>query len=333
MDRIDEKYIGILEGRIIKLKKVRQGLYNCRCPLCGDSQRNKSKTRGYFYQKNNNTNYKCHNCGASMSFNNFLKVFDSKLHADFCFEKYTAGFTGKNFPVEAPKIECKKPVFREKLDLPLASSNDSAKSYLESRKLNPDKFYYAEKFKEWTNSLKPTFDEATLKYEEQRIVIPLHRNKKLIGFQGRALTKSEVKYITIMLDEDFPKVYNIDNVDVSKNVYILEGPFDSEFISNSIAMCGADINLKQLNILHPVFVYDNEPRNKDILKRMEQVIIRGESIVIWPEHIHQKDINLMVMSGVDVMSIIENNTYTGLEATLKFNFWKKNNYEQSRVSG
>lgn len=323
MDSIDEKYINLLSGKVDKLKKVKPGLYNCRCPLCGDSERNKTKARGYFYQIRNNTNYKCHNCGASMSFNNFLKLTDSILFPRFCLEKYTSGFTGKNFPVEEPDFYTEKPVFSEKLDLPRASTNEKARQYLESRKLNPEKFYYAETFKKWVNTLRPTFEDKALKFEEERIVIPLHLNKKIIGFQGRSLGRSDVKYITIMLDASAPKIYNFDNVDTSKNVYILEGPFDSEFVKNSIAMCGADVNLKQLNISHPVYVYDNEPRNKDILSRMNQVIERGESLVIWPTNVHYKDINLMVMSGIDVMSLIMANTYNGLEAKLKFNFWKK----------
>lgn len=323
MDSIDEKYLTLLSGRIEKLKKIRPGVYNCRCPLCGDSKKNKSRTRGYFYQKRNNTNYKCHNCGASLSFNNFLKEFDSSLHASFVLDKYCAGFTGKNFPVEAPKFKTSQPIFKEKLDLPTANTVEVAKKYLESRNLNPNKFYYAEKFKEWTNTIKPTFEEKSLKYEESRIVIPLHVNKKLIGFQGRSLFKSDIKYITIMLDESAQKVYNLDGVDRSKNVYILEGPFDSEFIPNSIAMCGADIDLKELNISHPVYVYDNEPRNKEILARMERVIDRGHPLVIWPDNIKEKDVNQMIMSGIDVMSVVENNIYNGLQAQLKFNFWKK----------
>lgn len=323
MDSIDEKYISLLSGKIDKLKKVKQGLYNCRCPLCGDSQRNKTKARGYFYQVRNNTNYKCHNCGASMSFNNFLKIFDAVLFSQFCLDKYTAGFTGKNFPVQEPEFYTEQPVFREKLDLPKASSNEETKKYLEGRKLNPDKFYYAERFKEWVNNQRETFTEKALKYEESRIVIPLHYNKKIIGFQGRALKKSDFKYITIMLDESAPKIYNYDNTDKTTDVYILEGPFDSEFVDNSVAMCGADLNLKQLNISYPVYVYDNEPRNKDILSRMEKVIERGDSLVIWPDFITLKDVNLMVMSGIDVMSVIKNSVFSGLEAKLKFNFWKR----------
>jgi len=323
MDSIDEKYINLLSGKIDKLKKIKPGLYNCRCPLCGDSQRNKSKARGYFYQVNNNTNYKCHNCGASMSFNNFLKIFDSPLHSQLCLQKYTAGFTGKNFPVEEPDFYTEQPVFKEKLDLPRASTNQLAKEYLESRQLNPNKFYYAEEFKKWVNTQQKTFDEKALKYEEPRIVIPLHFNKKLIGFQGRALKKSDLKYITIMLEDNSPKIYNYDSVDKSRPVYVLEGPFDSEFVNNSIAMCGADVSLTKLNISYPVYVYDNEPRNKDILLRMEKVINRGDSLVIWPENITLKDVNLMVMSGIDVMSVIEKSVYCGLEAKLKFNFWKR----------
>lgn len=323
MDHIDEKYITLLSGRLNKLKKVKNGLYNFRCPLCGDSQRNKSKARGYFYQVNNNTNYKCHNCGASMSFNNFLKITDSVLHAQFCLDKYTAGFTGKNFPAEEPEFYTSQPVFKEKLDLPRASENPNVKSYLESRKLDPDKFYYAKEFKKWVNSFKPTFNEKALYYEEERIVIPLHLNKKIIGIQGRAIGPSDVKYLTIMLDDSTPKVYGYDRLDLSKFVYVLEGPFDSEFVDNSIAMCGADVNISDLNISYPVYVYDNEPRNIDILKRMLKVIERGDSIVIWPEANHLKDINEMVISDIDVMSLIEKNTFNGLEASLKFNFWKK----------
>jgi len=323
MDSIDEKYINFLSIKIDKLKKVKHGLYNCRCPLCGDSQRNKTKARGYFYQVKNNTNYKCHNCGASMSFNNFLKTFDSILYSQFSLEKYTSGFTGKNFPVEEPDFYTEQPIFKEKLDLPKAETNVETKVYLESRKLDPSKFYYAEEFKKWVNAQRYTFKEDVLKYEEPRIVIPLYLNKKIIGFQGRAIKKSDLKYITIMLDDKAPKIYNYDGIDKEKIVYILEGPFDSEFIENSIAMCGADVNLKDLNISYPVYVYDNEPRNKDILMRMEKAIERGDSLVIWPENINLKDVNLMVMSGIDVMSVIKNSVFSGLEAKLKFNFWKR----------
>lgn len=321
MDFVDTKYIGILSPRLLKFKKVKNNLYNFRCPICGDSEKNKNRARGYLYQVKNNTNFKCHNCGINISFNNFLKKIDVNLYNEYTFEKFKEGKTGKNFVVEEPKFDFKKPSFNAKVDLPKASENEDAKTYLESRKLNPDKFYYAQKFKTWVNSLKKTFDST--KYDEPRIVIPIFYQKKLIGIQGRALGPSKVKYITIMLDEEAPKIYGLDTVDEKLPVYVVEGPFDSTFVNNCVALCGSDGNLSCLEGSSVVYIYDNEPRNREIAKRIEDCIGRGEKVVIWPSNINEKDINDMVLSGLNVQSVIELNTYSGLEAKLKFNTWKK----------
>ena len=322
MDLVDSKYIGMISSRLQKFKRVKDNLYNFRCPICGDSQKNKNKTRGYIYQVKNNTNFKCHNCGASMSFNNLLKEIDVNLHKQYTLEKFKEGHTGKNFVVEAPKFEFVKPVFKKSIDLPKASTNSFANEYLVNRKIDPDKFYYADKFMEWTNTQKQTFD--TIKKDESRIVIPMYdESKNLIGFQGRALGKSFTKYITVMLDEEAPKVYGIEKIDKTIAVYITEGPFDSTFICNSIAMCGADVDISNWGISNPVWIYDNEPRNREIVNRIGRTIDNGNSIVIWPTNIIQKDINDMVLSGHDVMSVVELNTYSGLEAKIKFNNWKK----------
>ena len=147
MDIIDSKYIGLVSSRLQKFKRVKPNLFNFRCPICGDSQKHKNKARGYFYQVKTNTNFKCHNCGASLSFNNFLKQIDTTLHKQYTMEKFKEGFAGgRNFVVEEPKIEFKKPVFRKKLDLPRATEVKIAKEYLEKRKLDPSKFYFAYRF-------------------------------------------------------------------------------------------------------------------------------------------------------------------------------------------
>jgi len=321
MDFVDVKYINLISSRFQKFKRVKNNLYNFRCPICGDSQTNKNKARGYLYQIKNNTNYKCHNCGVNVSFNNFLKQIDTQIHKQYIFEKFKEGNTGKNFTTQAPILKFEAPKFKPKLDLPKASENPVAKAYLENRKLNPDNYYYTEKFKEWTNSLRPTFDNVSK--DEPRIIIPLFYQNILVGFQGRALGPSKVKYITIMLIDDAPKIYGLDKVQKNKSVYITEGPFDSTFISNSIALCGADGDVDKWGISDPVWVYDNEPRNREILSRISRVIEMGQKVIIWPSTIKEKDINDMVLSGLDVQSVIESNTYSGLEAKLKFTTWKK----------
>ncbi|NBU47254.1 MAG: DNA primase [Flavobacteriales bacterium] len=322
MDLIDSKYIGLVSSRLQKFKRVKADLYNFRCPICGDSQKNKNKTRGYLYPVKNNTNFKCHNCGASLSFNNFLKEIDPTLHKQYIMEKFKEGHTGKNFVVEEPKFEFVKPVFKKKLDLPKASEVLIAKEYLEKRKLDPEKFYFVNKFKEWTNSQKVTFE--TIGRDESRIIIPLYdENGILNGFQGRALGPSLNKYITIMLYNDVPKIYGLDKVQKDKTVYVTEGPFDSTFISNAIALCGADGDVGKWDINDPVWIYDNEPRNSEILSRISRVIEMGQKVVIWPSSIKEKDINDMVLSGLNVQNVIESNVYSGLEAKLKFTTWKK----------
>jgi transcription elongation factor Elf1 len=321
MDFVDVKYINLISVRFQKFKKVKHNLYNFRCPICGDSQKNKNKARGYLYQVKNNTNFKCHNCGLNISFNNFLKQIDTAIYKQYTFEKFKEGHTGKNFTVDEPVFKFEVPKFKAKLDLPKASSNAKAKKYLEDRKLNPDNYYYTEKFKEWTNYLLPTFDSVDK--DEPRIIIPLFYQNNLVGFQGRALGPSKVKYITIMLDNDAPKIYGLDEVQKSETVYITEGPFDSTFIRNSIALCGADGDVDKWGIDDPIWIYDNEPRNTEILSRISRVIGSGQKVVIWPSTIKEKDINDMVLSGLDVQNVIESNIYSGLEAKLKFTAWKK----------
>ena len=321
MDFVDVKYINSISIRLSKFKKVKNNLYNFRCPLCGDSQKQKSKARGYFYGVKADVNFKCHNCGASMTFSSFLKELDSTMHRQYVLEKFKDGHTGKASVVEEPKFEFKKPVFKKKLDLPKASEVPDAKEYLDRRKLDPKKFYYTDKFREWTNTQKQTFD--IVEYDEPRIIIPLFYQNTLIGFQGRSLGPSKVKYITIMLDDNAPKIYGLDEIKTSKPIYITEGPFDSTFIKNSVAMCGSDVDIGSFDWSDYIYVYDNEPRNREIVNRISKTISRGEKVVIWPSNIEEKDINDMVLSGHNIQEMVESNIYYGLEAKLKFTTWKR----------
>ena len=321
MDLVDSKYINLISSRLQKFKRVKSNLYNFRCPICGDSKKNKSKTRGYLYAIKANVNFKCHNCGSSMSLNNFLKTLDPTVHKQYAFEKFKDGHTGRNFVVEEPDFKFEAPKFAPKVDLPRASEIPTAKLYLEKRGLDPSKFYYTDKFKAWVNTLVEKFDN--IEYDEPRIIIPLIYENQLIGFQGRALGPNSVKYITIMLQENAPKVYGIDKINEKEPIYIVEGPFDSHFVDNAVAMAGSDLDIRPFNWSDYIWVFDNEPRNREVVNRISKTIDRGDKVVIWPNNISEKDINDMKLSGHDVQTVIKSNTYTGLEAKLKFNIWKK----------
>ena len=126
-----------------------------------------------------------------------------------------------------------------------------------------------------------------------------------------------------MLDDEAPKLYGLDKIDKSKSIYIVEGPFDSTFVENAVAMCGSDVDIGSFDWSDYIWVLDNEPRNREIVNRIAKLIDRGEKVVIWGNSIVEKDINDMVLAGHDVMSMIKLNTYAGLEAKVKFNTWKK----------
>jgi transcription elongation factor Elf1 len=332
MSFVDSKYIGLVSSRLDKFAKKKEGLYNFRCPYCGDSQRTKSKARGYIYQLKNDHNFKCHNCGTSRTFTNFLKDLDTVLYDQYVMERYKEGTTGKRSQTKTPEFNFEKPNFSKKsYDLPtIAELNKEhfARKYLEDRKI-PNNYlrelYFCEKFKEWTNTQKHTFDKV--EQDEPRIIIPLINKEEIFGFQGRSLNKnSKVKYITIILNENHPKIYNLDKPDYNKTVYVVEGPIDSMFLDNSIAMVGADIDkMFFLSNFETEFVmvYDNEKRNRQIVDRMENAIDLRLPIVIWPNDLKEKDINDMILAGIDASKIIKENTYMGLEAKAKLIGWKR----------
>ena len=321
MNLVDSKFIGLISSRLQKFKRVKPDLYNFRCPICGDSQKNKSKTRGYLYAIKADMNFRCHNCGASMTLSNFLKEIDPTIHKQYVFERFKNNSTGRGSVVEEPTFKFEKPKFKTKLSLPSCFEVQRGREYLESRGLDPKRFYWAEDFAGFVNSIKPTFGQNVPK--ESRIIIPLFYKKNLIGIQGRSVDPSPVKYITTMFDDDAPKIYGLDNIRRDAPVFITEGPFDSTFIRNSIAMCGADADISKWGISSPVWIYDNEPRSSEITRRIQSAISSKQTVVIWPSNIREKDINDMVLAGHDVQSMVELNTYMGLEAQLNFNRWKR----------
>jgi len=331
MSFIDVKYVSLVSPQLQKFTKKKESLYNFRCPYCGDSRKRKDKARGYIFKVKNDLVFKCHNCGVGRTFTNFLKDQNQILYDQYVLERYKEGLTGKGSNTPNPTFNFQEPQFFKENENSINLKNISelnithpAREYLETRKINNlDYFYYCPKFKEWTNSQIKIF--PNLKQDSPRIIIPLKDTEgKMFGYQGRSLApQAKIRYITIMLDESKPKIFGLDRVDTTKNVYVTEGPFDSLFIDNSIAMCGSDVVLDRIQFPDCTFVYDNEPRNKQIVERVAKTIQHGDKVVIWPTNIKEKDINDMVLAGRDVQRMVECNTYHGLEAKLKLNEWKK----------
>ena len=329
MSYIDTKYLNLASATLQKYKKLKPGVWTFRCPYCGDSKKHRNKTRGYIFSVKGDHVFKCHNCGVTRSFSNFLKDNAPHVYDQYVMERYKEGTIGGN--VSKPDLSqfVSKPKFKKRtVDLePLSCLNNFhlAKKYILDRGIPEnklDRLYYCPKFKEWSNTQKQTFPDTT--NDEARIIIPLNdTDGNLIGFQGRSLSpNAKMRYITVMLDEDAPKLYGLDHINKNETIYIVEGPFDSFFLENSVAMCGSDVDIRTLGWSDYIWVYDNEPRSRQITDKISKSIDAGDSVVIWPSTIKQKDLNDMVVSGVNVKSVIQSNVYQGLKAKLQLSNWK-----------
>ena len=335
---IDRSFLLQVSSRLSMFAQKKDDLFNFRCPFCGDSQKHKTKARGYIYRKKDDYFYMCHNCSISTSFYNFLDKVSPDKVKEYTFERFKNSTIGQNTNVPKIKkidteLESSVPVFKRRLDIPSIESlpeEHYAKVYVNERQIPKHFFsdlYYAEDFKKFIASL--NIEKEGLIDNDPRLIIPFYdSNKNLIAVQGRALGKSKLRYITVKLSEDENKFFGLDRINTEKMIRVVEGPIDSMFIENAIAT--ADSNLNAANKIFDkskiVLIFDNEPRNKEIVKLMERAIEEHYNVLIWPEMIESKDINDMILNefSADVIEdIIEKHTYVNLRAKMEFVNWKK----------
>ena len=334
---IDTKYCSIVGSRLRNFKQKNDYLWNYSCPVCGDSTKNKLKARGYIYRKKSDLFVKCHNCNYGTNLGNFIKYVDPTLYNEYVLERYKSGATRYNDHKDVAQILPKKEELLEdnileglkRLDR--MDETHPAVKYVINRKIPRDKWsllYFAPKFKAYTNSVDAKFQEP-IKDEHPRMIIPFFTSAgKCFAFQGRAYGNEEPKYYTIKVDETEEKIYGLDRLDFSKRVYVVEGPIDSLFLPNAIAVSGASFDtptIRQL-LTNATIVMDNEPRNKEIVKQLAKYIDLGYNIVLYPDTIKEKDINEMILSGMtsdEILRMINTNTFSGIEAKLKFSTWRK----------
>ena len=339
MDWLHHKYIGIISSRLENFKRKSANLYNFRCVLCGDSSTHKNKARGYIFEEKGKTRYHCHNCNATLSFDNFIKTIDQNIYNEMIYERLQDKKSPEQIDYEQFIEKMKKPVFLKSGPLKglkkisQLSPNHRVKKFVDARRIpNPyhAKLFNCPNFKQFTNNLVPNkFDNASIERDETRLLIPFFtKEKTLHAYQGRSIGESMVKYITIILDDSVPKIYGLDTTNFNKTVYVFEGPIDSMFIPNSIATAGGDLvsSLRSFDKKNLIIVYDNEPRSKETIKKLDKAIMNGYSVVIWPENMEHKDVNDMILAGLTsefIQHIIDKHTYRDLAAKLQLTKWSK----------
>ena len=295
---IDHKYIRLLSSQLDHFKQKTEELYNFRCPICGDSQKNKYKARGYVFRRKSSLIYKCHNCGDSRSLGNLIKHIDSTLHGQYVMERYKSGVNTKQ-PDTKPEFQFNAPMFAKHspgkllanigaVRLSYLPDDHIANQFVRNRKLPHEKtrgLYYIDD-EEKLELISHKYKDRIAGHTERLILPFCDREGNMTGLTGRALDNKGLRYLALKFNaENEPLVYGLEKWDERRNTIVVEGPLDSLFLRNGIAVGGADFGRldKLVDKENTTIVFDNEPRNKEIIKRMEKIIRAGWTICVWPE--------------------------------------------------
>ena len=335
---IDHKYIGLLSPKLDRFARKTDKLYNFRCPVCGDSHKNKHKSRGYLFEGDNGLVYKCHNCGFAGGLGKLIEQIDPHLYNQYKMETFKERGVRKTVantdytPTFAPKPKTKDQGKLLDYTIPLSELPSAHKAvlYCQTRRIPESRFsdlYYAEDYSV-LEQLRPDVYEGRL-LNDERIVIPFrNRDGRLIGVQGRSISGSGTRYVTIRLTDNDPLIYNLESIDTMERVYVVEGPIDSMFLPNAVACGGSDLMraMRMLPKENTTLVFDNQPRNKDLIALIEKACKWGYSVFVFPSHIKSKDINDMILDGFtpdEIIALINTNTHNDLALRLAIRDWKK----------
>ena len=360
---LDQKYINLMSPMLDSFKWKKDDLANCRCPLCGDSDTSKKKARGYLYlSKNRRYRFKCHNCSANWSAQEFIKHMSPSLYEEYRLEYLQELGTQKTsqkyqtdrsspyvVPIATNNGQTDIPRELETL-VPISSLPvfHSVYSYLKSERKIPKeelhRLYYTENLQSYVHLLRNKYGHTYLqdidaKYPtDDRIIIPsIDRAGKLVSLATRATpgnTNTKLRYITVKLDEFAPKIFGLDVANFSQKMYCCEGQLDSLYLPNSVAVGGSSFSILQTLLpadleIDVTYIHDNQPRNGEIVREVKKTVDSGASVVVWGENSHikyGKDIGSMVEYGMttdELLWEIQRRTFAGIQAQLEFGKWVK----------
>jgi hypothetical protein len=335
---VDIQYVNRITSFVRNFKKKNDNLWNCSCPICGDSDKNKTKARMYFMRKNNTITVYCHNCHYSRTFSNFLKEINYDLYKEYVLEKYKQGASKKYHHVPNPLEVMKEESFavdNTKFDILFnridrLPKDNVGRKYVEDRLIPENCFeilYYsdnvlkiAELFPQYKNKIPA---------EDSRLIIPIYnKQRKIWGISARAIENSKYRYLNYYADDKSNIIYGLERHNKTKETFVTEGPLDSLFLPNCLASLNANLLKVEeyVNLDYTTFIFDNQPRNKEVCNQIHKTIEAGCNVVIWDKNFTHKDINAAVINGVDVdklLAIIRNRTYNKLSALTEFNEWRK----------
>lgn len=352
----DVAFIRILGTQLEGFTSNGATTYNFRCPICGDSQKSKSKKRGYIYEDSGRYYFKCWNCNESLSFKNFLKRVSPPLYSDYVKET----LAGSNVPTHPTRevmdvkvdaaSEFKRRLHDKILEVcePATGDHDGYR-YLLGRGLSDNQMrdlYFVDNINKITKQIEKY---ASRDYSDNlcAVVLPFRDvGGAITHIQLRILNGGEnFRYLTLTLDESKPKFFGLDRADFKQTVYITEGGFDSLFVRNGISVnhgaltsCVSEIKKHTSNF---VLVYDmdyltNLQINRDLVKAIEcdyRVVVYDRATLNRTVKGKQvKDLNDLSNSGMDdVTAYLQKRTFRSIQAKVELSLTSPLNKNKTRM--
>lgn len=321
---IAQKYLHLFSGMLAKFHQSREGLWTCRCPYCGDSKKSKTKTRGYFFWKDDVLIYKCHNCGVSTTLQNMIKEYDNALYQDMIIETF-----GGVKETQKPIIKIDSEKIKQRLSGKLVGiksvSDGEFLEYLNDRRIPKDKhalFLQIENLAAFAGSFDNYSDR---KFPSVKCIgIPFRIGDKVSYVQCRTIEPCGMRYITFEVDGGI-KLFGYNEIDSTKTVSVLEGAFDSTFVYNSVANAGAadysNTDFLIRNGFKLRFVYDRDYEyNAQVKKQLDERIKQGHKVVIYDRQFRYKDMNEAILDGWSIETLnkyLDDRTFSGIKARIE----------------
>jgi hypothetical protein len=332
---IEEKYLRFLSPQLDRFAQKGKSVYNFRCPLCGDSEHKRTKARGYCFPKRQVLLYKCHNCDISLPFVALLRRLAPQLYNEYLIELMRDETRSVDVTPDPPESSVSDDL-RSQCLVPIATLKGSPQRvyrYVVSRQIPESahhRIYATEKAQTWIRPLVGDDKAGRVVDNEPYLVMPMVLpDGEWFGAQMRMLGRKE--YITFRWAHSPLKIFGMDAWNSNEWTWFVEGPLDALFVPNALAVMGSDLLsgariLEEQGFLNTAlpraFVWDNEPRNKEVVRHIETAVQMNQSVVIWPRE-YPKDINDMVLVGIDVIAAMKKRSFHGLSAALEFQAWKR----------
>lgn len=326
-------------GPKTKVYRTTQSI-NCACPVCGDSSKNVYAKRFHLYL--DSLRCYCFNCQYTAMLDSVMKRF--KINEDFKLtseiktiikSNKAAAKTKKSFNIDSTSIY---PYIIQVLDS-IAIDRDKIKKkygFVELKDASDEIINYIAKRQ------LPKESWADILYDpiSRRLILAntSKDRRKFYSFVSRSLDKnSKKRYLATPLMKiyqdfgmvpeeeyssipfttlnDFANVQNIASLDFNKNIYIVEGGFDSYFIPNGIAVGGLSRVHNIISQLPNVrYILDNDAPG---MKSAIGLIRENMPVFLWGKFFresnitnnHIKDINDIKLAypSMDIGSIITKN--------------------------